>query len=167
MKMSDAEVSNNMRKGDTAWWQRLVWSLGAATGLLSGAAAAGSSPAAAQGGEYRAAAAAPAAWQDFARLLQSRFQQRLAADDKDARSFQDYLAKLDGDKANLAVVVRSWIAPDGKVARVEFNGLDDDAAVSLRALLVETEVSAPPAGMLQPLHLRLSLRPKEQPEQGG
>jgi hypothetical protein len=36
----------------------------------------------------------------------------------------------------LALVVRAWVLHDGKIERLEFDGLDDDAiAVDLRALL--------------------------------
>jgi hypothetical protein len=56
---------------------------------------------------------------------------------------------------------------DGKVNRVEFDGIDDpDAINELRALLIDGNVGAPPPEMLQPLHLRLSLRAKDASRQG-
>ncbi len=61
-------------------------SLGHAIGVLGSLAGAGD--ALAQEPAYRAAAGAPIAWQTFARNVQARFEQRLAADDKDARAFQ-------------------------------------------------------------------------------
>ncbi|WP_426435369.1 hypothetical protein [Bradyrhizobium genosp. P] len=148
-------------------WKPLVRWLGAVTGLL-GAGLGNATPTAAQSSDYQPAAAAPAAWQAFARQLQDRFQQRLAADGDTARQFRDEMAKRGGSaKATPATLtIRTWILPSGKVERVEFDGLDQDIAVYLRAVLIRDDVGAPPPDMLQPLHLRLTLRPKE-PERGG
>ncbi len=118
---------------------------------------------------YRSAATAPASWQAFARQLQGRFEQRLAADDNDARSFQDDLAKRDAgaNAPPLTFVVRAWVLPDGEVERLEFDGLDDkEIAVHLQVLLTRDNVGPPPLDMLQPLRFRLSIRPKEQPVGG-
>ncbi len=130
---------------------------------------AATSGAVAQDAGYRSAATAPASWQAFAQQLQGRFEQRISADDNDARKFQDYLAKRDtGPNAPpLTFVAQPWILPDGKIARLEFDGLDDkEIAVNLRVLLTRDNVGAPPPDMLQPLRLRLSLRPKQQPPEG-
>ena len=52
--------------------------------------------------------------------------------------------------------------------RIEVDGIDDvDAAADLRALLIDGDVGVPPPAMLQPLHLRLSPRPKDQPREGN
>lgn len=150
-------------------WRALFRRLGAVVGLLGGVGAAtGTTSAAAQQGSYRSAVSAPAAWQAFARQLQSRFQQRLAADDAAARRFLDQVEKRGeaGSATPVAVTVRTWILPDGSVERLEFNGLDQAAAVDLRALLTRDNVGAPPSDMLQPLHLRLTLRSDVQPAQG-
>jgi len=161
--MNDDADTNHV--GGPGWLTRLFRSVG-----LLGGLAASASPVAGQGVDYRPAAEAPAAWQEFAQRLQTHFQERLAADDEGARRFQDYLAKHAGAAADappVAVVVRAWILPDGKLERVEFDGLDDAAAAAdLRALLAAGAVGAPPPDMLQPLRLRLSLRPKE-PRQGN
>lgn len=151
----------------TAWWRRLLWSLGAATGLLSAGAGVDPGSVAAQGVDYRSAASAPAAWKDYAKRLQTSFQDRLAADDAATRQFQDFVAKREGGARALTLVIRTWVLPNGNVERIEFDGLDDnDVAVNLRALLARGAVGAPPPDMLQPLHLRVSLRPKDQPRQG-
>lgn len=155
-------VANNRHR--MVWWRRVFRSLGAVTGLF--AAAATTSVASAQEAGYRSAPAIPASWQTFAKQLQGRFEQRLAADDKDARSLQDYMAKRDAgpNAPPLAFVVRTWVLPDGKVERLEFDGLDDrEIAVYLRTLLIRGNVGLPPPDMLQPLRLRLSIRPKPQP----
>jgi hypothetical protein len=148
-------------------WTRFVCWLGAATGLFSAGLGVATPSAVAQRTDYRSAAAAPAAWQAFAKELQSWFQQRLAADDDAARQFQSQLEQRGKvDATPVALTMRAWILPDGKVARVEFDGLDPEIAVSLRALLSGGDVGAPPPEMLQPLHLRLSLQAKDQPRQG-
>ena len=162
----DAVSNNNSRMG---WWKKIFWSLGAVTGFLTAGLGAGASSVAAQDTDYRSASTAPASWQEFAKQLQDRFQQRLASDDEQGRKFQDYMAKRGkaSSTTSLTLVVRTWVMPDGKVERLEFDGLNDDVvAVDLRALLARGDVGAPPLDMLQPLHLRLSLRPEDQPGQG-
>lgn len=163
----DAVSNNNSRMG---WWKKIFWSLGAATGLLAAGLGAGASSvaAAAQDSDFRSASKAPVSWQEFAKQLQDRFQQRLASADEQARNFQHYMAKRGkaSSTTSLTLVVRAWVLPGGQVERLEFDGLNDDAvAVDLRALLARGDVGAPPPDMLQPLHLRLSLRPEDQPGQ--
>lgn len=157
----------NKNESEVAW-KRVLRSLSAVTGLFA-AVGAGTSMAAAQDAGYRSAATAPASWQAFAKQLQGHFEQRLAADDKDARSFQEYVSKREaGSNASpLTFVARTWVLPDGKVERLEFDGLDDkEIAVHLRTLLTRDNVGTPPADMLQPLRLRLSLRPHDRPTEG-
>jgi hypothetical protein len=165
-KSAGAVVANNVRR--MIRWKQIVRSLGAVTGLFA-TVGAGTSVAGAQDAGYRSAATAPASWQAFARQFQDRFEQRLAADDQEARSFQDYLTKREAgpDAPTLTFVARTWVLPDGSVERLEFDGLkDDQVAVHLRGLLTRDNVGAPPPDMLQPLRLRLSLRPKERPAGG-
>jgi len=139
--------------------------LGTVTGLLGAGLGASTTSAVAQRSDYQSAAAAPAAWQAFARQLQDRFQQRLAADDDAVRQFYGQMEKRAGgaNATPAALTIRTWILPDGKVERLEFDGLDPDVVVNLRAILIRGDVGAPPSDMLQPLHLRLTLRPKGQP----
>jgi hypothetical protein len=145
-----------------ARWKRVFRSIGVLTGLFAAGSWAATSSASAQEAGYRSAAGAPATWQAFAKQLQSRFEQRLAADNKDARAFQEYLAKPTGAGANPpALKVRAWIRQNGAIERLEFDGLGDDVPVDLHALLGRGDVGLPPPDMLQPLHLRLTLRPKE------
>ena len=146
-----------------SWRNKLFRSLGAAAGLVSAGLAADVSSAAAQNGYSRPATTAPAAWQEFAKQLQARFEQRLSADDARVRHLQDLMTRRrGGSDAALSIRLRTWVLPDGKVERVEFENLDNDIAVALRALLLDGDVGAPPPEMLQPLHLRLSLRAPEQ-----
>ncbi len=151
-------------------WRKLAWSLGPVATLLSVGCGAGSIPAAGQGVDYRSAATAPVEWQVFAKQLQSRFEQRVAAADNEARAFQEDVVKhrAESDAPPLTFVARAWVSPDGKIGRLEFDGLDDSQiAVRLRALLTRDNVGIPPPDMLQPLRLRLSLRPNEQKQQQG
>ncbi len=159
-------VKNSANQGGR--WGGLFGWLGTVTGLLGATVTTGTTPAVAQRSDYRAAASAPAAWQAFARQLQGRFQQRLAADDDAAQLFHAQLEQRTGSggTAPVAVTVRTWIQPDGRIERVEFEGLDQGASINLRTLLIRGDVGAPPPDMLQPLHLRLTLRPNDQPAQG-
>lgn len=145
---------------------RRFWSFATFAGLLGGALGSAPAPVIAQGSDYRAAGAVPAAWQEFAKQLQRRFEQRLAADDDAVRRFQDEMAKRgEGDASATSLTVRTWILPSGKIERIEVDGPDRDIAANLSTLLVNGDVGSPPADMLQPLHLRLSLHPKEAPQQ--
>jgi hypothetical protein len=164
-KKADAAAG---RRNRIAWWKRLLWSLGAITGVVTTGVGTSGSPAAAQDVDYRSAAAAPAAWQEFAQRLQAHFQDRLATDE-DVRLLQDYIATRRGGVSTtaLALTVRAWVESDGEIQRIEFDGLDDDnLAVRLRALLSLGDVGVPPSDMLQPVRLRLSLRPTDQPGRG-
>ena len=161
--------SSKPEDGRAGRWTRLSRWLGAVTGLLGAGLATGTASVTAQQSDYRAAAAAPAAWQQFAKQLQDRFQQRLAVDDEGTRRFQDDMTKraAAAKAAPASVIARTWILPDGKIERIEFDGLDSTVAVNLRALLSRGDVGVPPSDMLQPVLLRLSLRPNSQPGQGG
>lgn len=150
--------------GQGRWKAALGW-----LGALGGLAGTAPSPAAAQAtaqattpGEYRPATAAPAAWQAFSTMLRGRFEAQFAADDV-VQMVEKALAQQ-GKPGGAAdtVTVRAWILPSGEVSRVEFNDVDPALAVQLRALLSGVNAGGPPpADMLQPVHLRLALRPKE------
>jgi hypothetical protein len=119
-----------------SWWRSMLRSAAASAGLLAAGVGADASPVAVENGNYRSAAAAPETWQAFARQLQGRVEQRLAGDDAKARRFQDYLTKRNqqSDAAPLTLVLRTWVLADGKVDRIEFDGIDDSVAIDdLRA----------------------------------
>ncbi len=160
--MSSASAANNKlkRRRRAGSLARVLRRIGAACGIVVAGVATDISSAAAQAADYRPANAVPAAWQDFAKQLQARFQERLAADDEVARRFQDGIAKHTGEAgAAPSVGVRAWILADGRIERIEVDGPNDDAAMNLRVLLARGNVGAPPADMLQPLHLRLRVQP--------
>jgi hypothetical protein len=152
------------RSSHVAWWKKIFRAAAAMAGLIVAGAEAKASPVAAASGEYRSATAVPEAWQVFARQLQQKFEQRLSGDSDGARRIQDYLMRRGGaaDTPALRLVVRAWVLTDGKVSRVEVDGMDDvGMRIELRALLMAGGVGAPPPEMLQPLNLRLSLRAEE------
>lgn len=146
------------------FWRRVVRSLGVATGAFA-TATAPTMTIRAQNADYYPAATVPASWQAFGKHLSDQFEQRIAGDDKDARTFKEYLTDR-VSKPNpppQTFVARTWILSDGRIERLEFDGLnDDDIATHLRAVLMRDNVGVPPFDMIQPLRLRLSLRPKAQ-----
>jgi hypothetical protein len=155
------------REPHASWWWRMFRSAAASAGLLAASVGAEALPATAENGNYRSADVVPKTWQAFARQLQGRVEQRLAGDDEKARHFQDYLTRRNQEAGEngappLTVVLRTWVLADGSLHRVEFDGLEDPVAIDdLRALLLNGNVGEPPPEMLQPLHLRLSLRAKD------
>lgn len=154
---ADASVKHDRRAG---WLSRIARSLRLASGLVAAAGAAHSGATAQEAG-YRPAATAPAAWQVFARRVQSHLETRLAGEDTDARELRDYVGRL-GTGTNKPLVASIWILSDGAIERLEFDQLDDkEMAVHLRTLLMHGNVGPPPQDMLQPLRLRLSVRPSE------
>ena len=157
------------REGRATWWKRIVGSVAAATaGLFAAGTGADATPVTVEKSNYRPADAAPATWQAFARQLQEKIEQRLAGDDERARRFQDYLTgrPAGADAPPVTLVLQTWISATGQLHRVELGGINDpDVLDNLRALLTGDNVGAPPPEMLQPLHLRLSLRAKDRVQQ--
>src|SRR5262249_12074031 len=126
--------------------------LGAAAGLAA--------PQPAIGQEYRASTEAPAEWRAYAQRLQGLFKDELSDDDM-IRSLAAAGDKAAKEHVPATFRVRAWVAADGKVGRLEFSGLDAATTSAVRARLMRTDVGAsPPADMLQPLHLKLSLGDK-------
>src|ERR1700743_2839395 len=107
------------------------------------------------GHEYRASAAAPAEWRAYAQRLQGLFRDELSDDDI-IRSLAAARDRAAAEKLPTTFTVRAWITQDGKIARLEFSGLDETTTSAVRARLMRTDVGAsPPADMLQPIHLKL------------
>lgn len=154
-----------MRESRKLRWQAALGWIGAFTGLL-GAGTGVAAPAStdAPRSDYRPAMSVPASWQAFARRLQSSFQERLASEDDLADKFREALAARPA--ATDALIVRAWILPTGQIERLEFDQLDPLVAARLRVVLSNADVGVPPADMLQPVRLRLVLRPNTPPAQG-
>jgi hypothetical protein len=162
MKTHAAE--SNARSG---WLKRLACSIGALAALFGGDTARGAPFQGTEGAEYRPANTVPPAWREFASRLQNRFQEQLASDDDVVRELQDYLGKRSAEPGGPApaILVRAWILPGGEIERLDCDGLDGVSALALKSLLAGVDAGTPPADMLQPLHLRLSLRSKDQPQE--
>jgi hypothetical protein len=159
-EVADMNGHGRSRRGAAFGW------IGALTGLLGAApSSADAAPAAVSQNEYRPADAAPESWQVFSRQLQRRFQEQLAADDM-VQQLQDALAERAraGSAAADVLAVRAWILPSGQIARIEFGQIAPLLTVRLRTLLSRVNVGAPPPDMLQPVHVRLLLRPNAEPE---
>ena len=113
---------------------------------------------------YKPAAAAPAAWLAFAADLQNRLQERLAMDDEATRRFHEFMNQ-NYKSSPASIILRSWVAQNGKLEHIEFDGIDDPSVVvNLQSLLAGTNAKAPPPNMLQPLRLRIGLRAPDQQE---
>ncbi|MDQ8728083.1 hypothetical protein [Bradyrhizobium sp. LHD-71] len=113
----------------------------------------------AEAGDYQASGGAPVAWRDFAERVQLRLRERLSDDEAPVRQFHRLLedqAAIDAKAPD--VVARIWVSSLGAVERLEVPGLEAELAGRLRGIMIGSDVRAvPPQGMLQPVHLRLSL----------
>jgi O-acetylhomoserine/O-acetylserine sulfhydrylase-like pyridoxal-dependent enzyme len=141
---------------------RLLQSVLGVGAALGAGALATSGQAATQGQTYREPNAAPFAWQQFAQRVQDRFGEWLAAENDAAYRLHVFLEDRAARNPASAqtLVVKVWVAPDGKVERVDFPSLADaQANEDLQTVLTGGNIGQPPpAGMLQPLHLRLALK---------
>jgi hypothetical protein len=158
------------RRARATWWRTFFRPVAVMAGLIVAGTSAEAAPVTEERGEYRSATTVPDTWQVFARQLQQRFEQQLSGDSDGARRIQDYLTRRGGgaDAPALKLVLRAWVLADGKVSRIEVDGIDDAGMrVELRALLMAGGVGAPPPALLQPLHLRLSLRAKDRSREGN
>jgi hypothetical protein len=111
--------------------------------------------------DYRQPDTVPASWVRYAQLVQYRFKEWLAADTERASRFHLFLENrtANADAPPDQLIVKAWIAGDGKVEKVEFASLHDERAnQDLHAILSRGNIGeSPPADMLQPIHLRLLL----------
>jgi hypothetical protein len=131
-------------------------------GLMALGLAAERAPAAAQSTDYKAASEAPAAWRDYASRLQGAFQQQIEADGDISQWLVTFSAGQAKENKPLTFVVSASILPDGRMDRITFDSsMAPELGGRLRPLLASANAGAPPPDMLQPLRLRLRLRPTE------
>jgi len=133
---------------------------------LAGAGAATMAPAA----SHRVApSAAPAEWVAYATRATATVTQWLRAPDDVATRVRGWLAAArqaqgPSPAANQAppLVVKLWVARDGKVSRIAFTPfVQDEANADLRAALVGRKLDGPPPRrMLQPMILAVQLDPR-------
>jgi hypothetical protein len=132
----------------------LVRYAGAALGL----GAMGIAPAPAQNTAYLPSQAAPDSWRRYALLAQRQLRDRLAVDDDMTRDVRKRLQRSEPHSTPLAIVVSLWVASDGRIDRVEADGVDEEVRRALGLILAgERLLAAPPADMLQPMRVKLSL----------
>lgn len=150
-----APHASTLRRG----WGRLLRACGG-VGL---ALAAASAPAAPQT-EAQARQPVPQHWISYATLAGNQLQAALSdpANEAVVRLHAWMQARMlrEGQGAPPApLVVRLWVAADGRVQRVAFEPLGDEQAdADLRALLTAQSLAeAPPRDMLQPMVLQLTL----------
>ena len=108
----------------------------------------------------------PEAWLSYAQLAGGQFQGRLDGNSRAASVLHAYLEdraeSATADTPRPEIVVRVWIDATGAVTHAEFDTLGQPAAdAALRYLLTGSGPLSerPPSDMLQPLRLRLTLRP--------
>lgn len=113
----------------------------------------------AQAVDYQASGNVPVAWRDFAARVRLQFRDQLLADSEPVRRINRLLDERGATESNpLNVVVMVWITSSGVVDRIRFVSLDEDLISGLRSALVGSDLRRePPPGMLQPMHIRLSL----------
>lgn len=123
--------------------------------------------ASAEASPFRSASEAPRAWQAFAVSAKAHFERLLAPDTASVRHLIELLSRETGTASGgqVSLLLKAWIGADGKVDLVQFDNVKNpDVAVELRDILTSANVgAAPPLGMLQPLHLRLSLAQPNHP----
>jgi hypothetical protein len=164
--VTEEAIANTTATGRQRAWTNassLVRWFGALAGVglvAGGDLAASGKSASAQQANYRPSKDAPTSWQDFALKLQTRLHERLAADDDATRLLHRLLEARGAKQASgQSVLAKVWVTTSGRIARLEFDGLDREVADALRHVFERAGVDvAPPSDMLQPLHLRLSLR---------
>jgi len=128
-------------------WRRLLRTLGL-VGLGLGAASSAAAP----------AQPFPQHWMRYAQLASTEFQARLGdAADASALRLQDWMQARAQPAASL--VMRVWLAPNGRVERMEFDSLGNPQAdADLRAVLMTKALpEPPPPDMRQPMVLELGL----------
>ncbi|WP_157038809.1 hypothetical protein [Rhodopseudomonas palustris] len=110
----------------------------------------------------------PPDWIEFASLLQERIQLRLNSGDAVATRLQTAMwSQASETGAPPTIALRVWVGPGGRVECVEAEGMQGDLEGDLdcRGLTValgnDGDVARVPAGMPQPLRMRLLVKSAE------
>ena len=109
------------------------------------------------------AAKAPAAWIQYASLVETAFESRLSENSDEANRLNAYLQSGNPDgTVNIAVGV--WVDADGVVSRIAFKPfLDSQANTDMNQLLQGIKLPAgPPQNILLPIHFVLHIKPAPQ-----
>jgi hypothetical protein len=126
------------------------------------------SPRASAADQFLNAGDAPPAWTAFASRLKIACEKELRADNDVSRQLNDRLTKIQANAVPgtdpMRVAVKIWVAPAGVVSRASFPPLSDEQATrELQTILLRAIPGAPPADLLQPVQLSISLKPRIQP----
>lgn len=128
-------------------------------GGLSGAAVAATQP------QSVAPSAAPAEWLRYAEAATTTITAWLQEDSEAAIRLRTHLdaSRPAADQPTSALLLKIWIDPDGRVARIDFAPfVEAQPGADLRSLIVGRALGAPPPkGMVLPLRLAVQLAPAE------
>lgn len=143
--------ADTMRSGTGGWLRRLLGAAMAWTTLGATVGAAAQDP-------------VPQHWLAYAQQAGTELQRRLGEDSVPANQLHDWMERSASQPQRQdPVVVKLWIAANGRISRSEFTSLGDaDADAALESLL-QAPLAQPPADMRQPLVLGLSLRESAEP----
>jgi hypothetical protein len=128
---------------------------------LAGAGLAATAPAAAQ---TVAPSAAPAEWVRYAEAATATIGGWLEEDGEAPTRLRTYLdaTREAADRPTPPLLLRVWIAADGRIERIDFTPFAHEAAnTDLRSAIVGRRLAAPPRDMLLPLRLSIQLEPAE------
>lgn len=125
-------------------------------------------PTASAADQFLNAGDAPPAWTAFASRLKIACEKELGADNDVSRRLNDRLTKIQASAVPgsdpMRVAVKIWVASAGAIDRVSFAPLSDGEATSdLQIILRRAKPGVPPADLLQPVQLSISLKPRSQP----
>ncbi|UBB26822.1 hypothetical protein LAG73_07020 [Pseudoxanthomonas japonensis] len=143
--------ADTTRNGTGGWLRRLLGAAIAWTTLGATVGAAVQDP-------------VPQHWLAYAQQAGTELQRRLGEDSVPANQLHDWMERSASlPQRQDPVVVKLWIAANGRITRSEFTSLGDaDADAALESLL-QPPLAQPPADMRQPLVLGLSLRESAEP----
>ncbi|MCL6710857.1 hypothetical protein M8R20_28060 [Pseudomonas sp. R2.Fl] len=140
-----------MRSGMGGWLRRLLGAAMAWTTLGATVGAAAQDP-------------VPQHWLVYAQQAGTELQRRLGEDSVPAHQLHDWMERSASlPQRQDPVVVKLWIATDGRITRSAFSSLGDAEADAALESLLQPPLAQPPADMRQPLVLGLSLRESAEP----
>lgn len=105
---------------------------------------------------------APAEWVRYAETATATISDWLEEDGEAATRLRAYLhaTRPVADQPTPPLLLKVWIAPDGRVERIDFTPFaHEEANADLRTAVVGRRLVAPPPNMLLPLRLSIQLEP--------
>ncbi|MBD9376882.1 hypothetical protein ACTJI2_07465 [Pseudoxanthomonas sp. 22568] len=143
--------ADTTRNGTGGWLRRLLGAAIAWTTLGATVGATAQDP-------------VPQHWLAYAQQAGTELQRRLGEDSVPANQLHDWMERSASlPQRQDPVVVKLWIAANGRIIRSEFTSLGDAEADAALESLLQPPLAQPPADMRQPLVLGLSLRESAEP----